>query len=62
MRVDVALVIVEIEVGLVVAGGLSHLFPQSIQIAALAVLDEVGQHPCDAFPDAFDLGQILCAL
>jgi len=54
---DVALVRVEVEVGLVVEGRLFHLLPEAVEVAALTGLDEVGQDTRDTLADALDRGQ-----
>ena len=54
VAVDVAAVVGEVELRFVVAGRLVHLLAQPVQVAALAVLDHVGEHPRDALADALD--------
>ena len=59
---DIAPVVVEVEVGLVPSLRLLRQLAQAVQITARPGLDHIGQHPGDAFADAFDRGQLLGAM
>ena len=57
VRVDVAAIVGEVELRLVVPRRLFHLLAEPVQIPALAGLDEPRQDTRDALANAFDRGQ-----
>ena len=62
MRMDVALIALEIELGFVVLRGLLRLLAESRQVAALARFDELGEHLGDARAHPLERCQLAFAV